>query len=235
MDRINWCDRIYIVIPDKDKLQFYLEQMYASGRFDKQEMLEWEKQPDNTKEDYTLARAYFETIVKATDTYKQNAGTKPSRYESANQLADLGDEIRGYIQKIAGNNAEDVANVQTKEKLASLEAQISKLTETMTVLAALMNKENLQPDNNNSNKDGRQKGVAKTRNMGGYCYSCGFHTIGLGHTSQTCKSVHKKKDHKSEATWNDRMGGSTYWPKAFRVTTEQQEQVKWKGQSAPTN
>ena len=49
-----------IVIPDKDKLQFYLEQMYASGRFDKQEMLEWEKQPDNTKEDYMLARAYFE-------------------------------------------------------------------------------------------------------------------------------------------------------------------------------
>ena len=69
-----------IVIPDDDKLQFYLKQMYASGRFDKQEMLEWEMQPDNTKEDYALARAYFETIVKATDTYEQNSGTATPRY-----------------------------------------------------------------------------------------------------------------------------------------------------------
>ena len=30
-----------IVIPDQDKLQFYLEQMYASRRYDKQEILEW--------------------------------------------------------------------------------------------------------------------------------------------------------------------------------------------------
>ena len=66
-----------IIIPDKDKLQFYLKQMYVSGRFEKQEMLEWEKQPYNTKADYTLAQDYFKTIVKATDTYKQNAGTKP--------------------------------------------------------------------------------------------------------------------------------------------------------------
>ena len=91
----------------------------------------------------------------------------------------MGDEIRGYIQKIAGNNTEDAENVQTKEKLASLEAQISKLTDTMTVLAAAMNKENVQPgnDKNNNTKDWKQKVVPQTRNMGGYCYSCGFHPI----------------------------------------------------------
>jgi hypothetical protein len=205
--------------------------MYTSSRFDKQEMLEWENQPDNTKEDYTLARTYFETIVKATDTYEQNAGTTPPRYESANQLADLGNEIRGYIQKIAGNNTEEAANIQTKEKLASLEAQISKLTETMTAMTAAMNKENKPPNNNNNNN----KVVAKTRNMGGYCYSCGFHPIGLGHTSQTCTSRHKRKEHKSDATWNDRMGGNTNWPKANKVTAEHQEHTKWKGQTAPTN
>jgi hypothetical protein len=63
-----------IVIPDKDILKFYLEQMYASGRFDKHQMLEWEKRPDNTKTDYTLAQTYFENLMKATDTYEQNAG-----------------------------------------------------------------------------------------------------------------------------------------------------------------
>ena len=149
----------------------------------------------------------------------------------------MGDEIRGYIQKIAGSNAESAENTQTKNKLVTLEAQISKLTETMTVLAAAVNKENQQPNNNNNsgNMQPQQKLEARTRNMGGYCYSCGFHPIGLGHNSQTCRSKHKKQDHKSKATWNDRMGGNTHWPKAFRVTTEQQEHAKWKGQVAPTN
>jgi hypothetical protein len=95
--------------------------MYASGRFDKQEILEWEKKLDNTKEDYTLARAYFKTIMKATDTYKQNAGTKPHRYKLANQLANLGNEIRGYIQHIASNNkTEGAASRKTKEELATM-------------------------------------------------------------------------------------------------------------------
>jgi len=79
--------RLDIVIPDENKLQFYLEQMYASNKFDKQEMLAWEQQPLATKQDYALAQAYFETIVKATVTYEQNAGNKPQQYESANRLA----------------------------------------------------------------------------------------------------------------------------------------------------
>ena len=107
----------------------------------------------------------------------------------------------------------------------------------MTVLAASMNKENQQPNNNNNsgNTKPQQKVVAKTRNMGGYCYSCGYHPIGLGHNSQTCTSRHKRKEHKSDATWSDRMGGNTTWPKVNKVTTEQQEHAKWKGQLAPTN
>jgi hypothetical protein len=75
----DWLVRLVIVIPDKDKLQFYLKQMYASGRFDKQEMLEWEKQPDITKTNYTLAQACFKDLVKATDTCDQNAGSKPQQ------------------------------------------------------------------------------------------------------------------------------------------------------------
>ena len=50
-DEQNWLVRSNIIIPDDNKLQLYLEQMYASGNFDKQEMLEWEKQPDTTKGD----------------------------------------------------------------------------------------------------------------------------------------------------------------------------------------
>jgi hypothetical protein len=86
-----------VTIVDKDKLQFYLEQMYNSNHFDKNEMLAWEKQPTATKTDYDAAKNYFEALVKATDTYEMNAGggtTGRNKYESANQLVDYGDEIR---------------------------------------------------------------------------------------------------------------------------------------------
>jgi hypothetical protein len=63
-----------VTIVDEDKLQFYLEQMYNSNHFDKNDMLEWEKQPNATKTKYNSAKDYFEALVKVTDTYKQNAG-----------------------------------------------------------------------------------------------------------------------------------------------------------------
>jgi hypothetical protein len=85
-----------VTIADEDKLQFYLEQMYDSNHFDKNEILDWEKQPTATKTDYNAAKNYFEALVKATDTYVMNAGggtTGRNKYESANQLADYGKEI----------------------------------------------------------------------------------------------------------------------------------------------
>jgi hypothetical protein len=107
----------------------------------------------------------------------------------------------------------------------------------MTVLAALLNKENQQPTNTNNsgNTEPQQSGVAQTRNMGGYFHSWGFHPIGLGHNSKTCKSRHKSKEHKSDATWSDWMGGNTNWPKPNKVTAKQQEHATWKGKLAPTN
>jgi hypothetical protein len=63
-------------------------------------MLTWEQQPHNTKTDFDLAKAYFEAIVKATDTYEQNIGggdAKHNKYKSANQMADYGNKIHNYI------------------------------------------------------------------------------------------------------------------------------------------
>ena len=59
-----------VTITDDDKLQFYLEEIYDSNRFDRQEMLTWERQLAATKTDFDLAKAHFEEIVNATDTYK---------------------------------------------------------------------------------------------------------------------------------------------------------------------
>jgi hypothetical protein len=223
-----------------------LEEVYDSNRFDKQEMLMWEQQPIATKIDYNLVRAYFDCIVKATDTYKQNAGGGAAGhncYESANQMANVGDEIREYIQQLASTgaaNAMDTANIaQTKEKLVTMEAEIKKLTATIAAMTAKMsNNENHNP-NIGTNRDGGRKHVARwpqmtrLRNMGAYCHSHGFHPVGGNNNRTTCNW--KKDGHNSAATWTNRLGGDMCWPCAKRVTIKQHEHPTWKGKSAPTN
>jgi hypothetical protein len=60
--------------------------------------------------------------------------------------------------------------------------------------------------------------MTKLRNMGGYCSMHGFHPVGATHDSATCQ--HKKKDtHNDAATWNNCLGGNTYWPKAIHVAS----------------
>jgi hypothetical protein len=57
-----------IMIADKDKLQFYLEEMYNSNHFNKNKMLDWEKKLMAIKLNYTNTKRYFEDLVKATNT-----------------------------------------------------------------------------------------------------------------------------------------------------------------------
>jgi len=89
-------ERFGINISNEDKLQFYLEQMYASNTFDKKEMTEWENKPVAIKDDFAQAKLYFEGLVKDYETYKQNSGrtTGKSKYDSALQMreADKGDK-----------------------------------------------------------------------------------------------------------------------------------------------
>jgi hypothetical protein len=47
--------------------------MYDSNHFDKNKMLDWEQLTTAIKTDCVLAKQYFKALVKATDTYKQNA------------------------------------------------------------------------------------------------------------------------------------------------------------------
>jgi hypothetical protein len=237
-----------VTIADDDKIQFYLEEIYDSNRFNKQEMFTWEREPAATKTDFTLAKAHFKTMVNATDTYEQNAGggtAGRNRYESANQMADYGDEIREYIQQLASasaanNTTNTAANIQTTNKLTTMEAEIKKITTTITSMANKLNSnpnpnpngENINP--NSGEIEGSQKNpYKKLWNMGEYCSSYGFHPVGIKHNSATC--IYKKPEHKSEATWCNRLGGNMAWPSAKRVTVEQQEHPSWKGKTAPTN
>ncbi len=87
--------------------------------------------------------------------------------------------------------------------------------------------------NNGSNAGSQGRQFKKSRNMGAYCSSHGFHPVGNNHDSVTC--IYKKPEHKIEATWCNRLGGDMYWPNANRVKVEQQEHPAWKGKVAPTN
>ena len=92
-------DRLGVVISNEDKLQFYMEQIYASNCFDKKEMVVWENKPINVKYNYDQAKLYFEGLVRDFKTYTQNSGKHVKKgYKSANQIADVGDKIRIYIQ-----------------------------------------------------------------------------------------------------------------------------------------
>ena len=245
-------ERLGVVISDDDKLQFYMEQIYSSNCFDKKEMVDWENKPINIKDDYTEAKAYFEGLVRDFETYTQNSGGGAGKlgYESANQMADVGDEIRKYIQEIASatiasndNASERAANVQedTKTKdtqLASMAAQIQALTNTVaaltSALAALVGKVsgNDSANSTGSSGSGASKGTFKfTRNMGAYCYQCGHHPVGINHTSATCSK--KGENHNDLATTNQRFGGSTYWPGLTKVKQSQQDHESYKGKSAP--
>ncbi len=60
---------IGIMISDKDKLQFYIERIYALNMFNKKEMVDWENKPILIKDNYIEAKLYFKQLVKDFKTY----------------------------------------------------------------------------------------------------------------------------------------------------------------------
>ena len=84
-------------------------------------MVDWENKPIAIKDDYDEAKMYFEGLVRDFKTYTQNSGGDSGKkgYESANQMADVGGEIRKFIQEIAS------ASVANNDKAAEFTANVS--------------------------------------------------------------------------------------------------------------
>ena len=90
------------------------------------------------------------------------------------------------------------------------------------------------PPNSDNKEGGKIKTFKYPRNMGGYCYSCGFHPVGPKHDSETC--TRKIDGHVAMATWTKwGEGGCMDWPVTAKVKPSQQEHISFKGKSAPTN
>jgi hypothetical protein len=166
--------------------------MCDSNHFDKNNMLEWEKQPNSTKTNYNSAKDYFEALVKATNTYKQNAGggtAGHNKYKLANQLADYGNKICEFIAKITSVSASAAKANATTKQFKVMVVQIKALTNVVAQLAGM--KENANPYAGGGYGGGDRKSrcqqMKKVWNMGCYCHSHGFHSIGANHDSMMCK------------------------------------------------
>jgi hypothetical protein len=171
-------------------------------------------------------------------------------------MADVGDKIRKYIQDIASatvadkeRTAENLANISEASRakdaqIDSIMAQIKLLTGTVVLLSRLLaNKKNNSNGGNvgignGSRGNGRASGGLvggnprrnPTRNMGNYCWSCGYHPVGEKHDSHTCNF--KKEGHKDDATTTNHMGGNNFWLQENRVKPSQHNHISYKGKSA---
>ena len=68
--------------------------------------------------------------------------------------------------------------------------------------------------------------------MGAYCWSHGWHPVGANHSSTTCNF--KKEGHKTNATFDNIMGGNQTWPASDHVMPSQQTHATFAGKAKPT-
>ena len=103
-----------ITISNDDKLQFFIEQMYESKNFERDQYVQWEKKADADKT-WANATAYFETITSDNEGYEANIGgtAKRGRYESAaNVEEEKDDQLRLYFDSLAEAATADKEHIQ---------------------------------------------------------------------------------------------------------------------------
>ena len=115
-------------------------------------------------------------------------------------------------------------------------AQLKSLANTIALLAKSENPagENCDPNRGCSHHGpcrGKYRQMTKLHNMGGYCWSHGFHLVGTTHDSKTCNF--KKEGHRDDASYSNHLEGSTYWPITHCIAIEQQNHATWKNINKP--
>jgi hypothetical protein len=228
-------DRLGVVISDDDELQFYMEQIYSSNCFDKKEMVDWENKPINIKDDYNEAKLYFEGLVRDLETYTQNSGGGSGKmgYESANQMADVGDEIRKYIHEIA---SAAVASNELQRRIQDKGHPISSDVSPNPGANQHSCNSNVSTRNIGKERWRRQRRRRSRAHVqihakhGGILLNAWLSSRRRKHTSATCSN--KREGHNDLATTARRFGGSTYWPGRTKVKPSQQDHVSYKGKLA---
>ena len=143
-----------IVIPDEDKRDHYVLEMYRRKEFNRREMTEYEGKPDADK-DWAGTTNYFKELISELEEYDENSGgpTKKARFESAANIVEgelVGDQLRRYISGIASKKEADRAEKEKvaetmmalrtniQEQLAAKDQQITELVKEVQQLTANM-------------------------------------------------------------------------------------------------
>jgi hypothetical protein len=216
-----------------------MEQIYASNCFGEKEMVDWGNKPINIKDNYNKAKLYFEGLVQDFETYTQNSGGNSGKrgYESANQMADVGNEIRKYIQEIASASvasnkkmAEWAANDNKKSKakdaqLQAMTAQIQTLINTVATLSKAITAAAKQcgggggDGGGGGSSGGSGSGSGSGNNIGGgskrtfeFTRNMGAYCLRHGHQSvganyTSATCMHKQEGHNDTATANCEPSG----------------------------
>jgi len=80
------CRDIGIPAPDLNKVQYYVENMYASEMFDEKEMNAWENKPSAEK-DWVNAKTYFGDLYRSKRKYMEEREAGANGFESANSIS----------------------------------------------------------------------------------------------------------------------------------------------------
>ena len=249
-----------ITIEDEDVKEHYIVQMYESNAFSETDMKQWEDKTEVEKDDWAIMKRFFRDKMALNEAYNNNNegnsaalyGSSANVTEQEEKLADMGDEIREYIQQLTGAK-ENVpppstysSNTSSNKATDELNKRMLKIEELLTTLTFANNK-NRGGGGDDKDKDDKDRDKRKQRsrrnrdepetrhrNMGGYCHSCGFHPVGKEHTSETCGF--KRREHDKDATWTNRgTNGSVIWPNPWRVRDDEKTHASYAGKAAPTN
>ena len=159
--------------------------------------------------------------------------------EQEEKLANMGDQIREYIQQLMGAKenvpppSNNTSTTSSNKAADDMNKPMSKIEELLTTITFTNNRNHGGGGNDDKNRGGggddkdkddrdrdkrnrrnqrnRDDPETRYRNMGGYCHSCGFYPVEKEHTSMTCGF--KRREHDQDATWtNCGTNGSTFWP-----------------------
>ena len=112
-----------ITISNEDKLQFHIEQMYASRTFQRDAMMKWEEKSMVNKI-WDNAKAYFEEETSKEETYRNNSNgsTADSKYESAANIEENtsdGDILREYLDSIKQTQKESAQKAEYLQQMST--------------------------------------------------------------------------------------------------------------------
>ena len=130
-----------ITIPEADKLQFYIEQMYASRYFNREMMIAWEDKTTANKT-WATAKTYFEGETAKIETYQSNTNSSSAeaRYESAANMTDQGDALRDYLESLKA--ADSAQNIEYMQQMSSTQDKYQEQTKAKDEQITQLSKQN---------------------------------------------------------------------------------------------